>query len=148
MDRPTVGTTTSSTFARVARAGIEKQFPPARTPGAHWRLSPGHVWVSWPRHDGLIQSVGARRHLDWVTGEAALMREPGDPDALPAWTGDEVPPGAHTGYRIRLGDLLGDGDRWWPAGERPAELATQLEWILIQLMVKIDAHFAAHPLPQ
>jgi len=105
------------------------------------------VWASWPREDGLIQAIGARRHLDWVTGEAALMRGAGDPDSLPAWTGDEVPSGARDGYRVRLGDLLGDGDRWWPAGETSAQLAKQLEWILVQLMVKTEAHFLRHPLP-
>lgn len=147
MHRSQTGSTAATQFALLARAAIEKQFPAARTAAAGWRLAPGHVWASWPRADGLIQAVGARRHLDWVTGEAALMRAAGDPDALPAWTGDEVPAGAHEGYRVRLGDLLGDGDRWWPAGEGPRELAQRLEWILIQLMVKTEAHFGRHPLP-
>jgi hypothetical protein len=146
--RSTSGARTETQFARLARAAIEKQFPSARTTAAQWRVEPGHVWASWPREDGLIQSVGARRHLDWVTGEAALMRIARDPDTLPAWTGDDVPAGAAQGYRIRLGDLLGDGDRWWPAGERPAELAQRLEWILLQLVVKTDAHFSRHPLPE
>lgn len=147
MHRPTVGSGTETRFTRLARAAIEKQFPPARTPGAEWHAAPGHIWVSWTRGDGSIQAVGARRHLDWITGEAALMRASRDPDALPAWTGDDVPPGAGQGYRIRLGDLLGDGDRWWPAGAGTGELAAQLEWIMIQMMVKLEAHFARHPLP-
>jgi hypothetical protein len=148
MGRSTVGLQPDTKFTRLAHAAIEKQFPPARTQAAEWRAAPGHVWVSWTRADGLIQSVGARHHLGWVTGEAALMRSARDPDTLPAWTGDDVPPGAREGYRVRLGDLLGDGDRWWPAGEGPRALAERLEWILIQLMVKMDAHFARHPLPE
>lgn len=148
MRRSTAGAGTETQFARLARAAIEKQFPPARTPAAEWRIAPGHVWVSWPREDGLIEAVGARRHLDWVTGEAALMREPRDPDTLPAWTGDDVPGGAREGYRIRLGDLIGDGDRWWPAGAGTTELARQLEWITVQLMAKAEAHFSRHPLPE
>ena len=147
MRRPTVGKGAETQFTRLARAAIEKRFPPARTQGAEWQIAPGHIWVSWTRGDGSIQAVGARHHLDWVTGEAALMRERSNPDTLPAWTGDEVPPGATQGYRVRLGDLLGDGDRWWPAGDGTRELAAQLEWIAIQMMVKIDAHFARHPLP-
>ncbi|MGH7741576.1 MAG: hypothetical protein ACRENS_06085 [Candidatus Eiseniibacteriota bacterium] len=139
---------TSSSFALLARAAIEKQFAAARGTKVQWRTAPGHVWASWPRPDGKIEAVGARRHLDWLTGEAALMRVDRDPDTLPGWTGDDVPPGAREGYRVRLGDLLGDGDRWWPAGERPEELAAQLEWILIQLSVKLEAHFARHPLPE
>ena len=146
--RPATGAEPRISFARIARAAIEKQFPPARTEAAKWHVAPGHVWVTWPREDGLIQAVGARRHLDWVTAEAAMMREARDPDTLPAWTGDEVPAEAREGYRVRLGDLLGDGDRWWPAGERPTQLVERLEWILIQLMVKMDAHFMRHPLPE
>lgn len=147
MRRPTVAPGAETQFAEQARAAIEKQFPFARTPAAEWRTAPGHVWVSWKRDVGGFEAVGLRRHLDWVTGEAALMLDPRDPDTLPAWTGDEVPPGSRHGYRIRLGDLLGDGDRWWPAGEGPKELAECLEWIAIQLMVKTPAHFLRHPLP-
>ncbi len=112
MERSTTGERAVTTFVRAARAAIEKHVAEARTGAAEWRPGAGIIWVRWPRPDGTWFGLALRRHLDWVTGEASLAREAGDPEALPLWTGEGT--AAPNGYRIRLGVLLHDEDRWWP----------------------------------
>ena len=93
-----------------------------------------------------LHDLALRRHLGWVTGEAALAVEPLDLDDLPLGVTGALPDAA--GYRVRLGELLGGEDRWWPAGSGEEETGRQLEWIVLQIRVKADAWFARHPLPR
>lgn len=135
-------------FASIARAAIEKHVPESRGPRAHWVERPNLSWVRWPRAAGGYSYVGLRRHLGWVTGEAAIAAEPVELDrltlgALEAHTA--APSHATAGHRVRLGDLLGEEDRWWPAGATPAETTRQLEWIVLQIRVKAETYFARHP---
>jgi hypothetical protein len=134
----------TSRFAALARAAIEKHVPESRTAQAAWDLAPGLIWAAWPREDGCWLALGLRRHLDWMTGEAAISRSRSDPETLPLWTGEESAP-AGAGYRIRLGLLLHDQDRWWPAGATPKEESERLEWLVIQLRARATGHFARHP---
>lgn len=130
-------------FARHARAALEKYLPEARTDATSWRAGANEAWVRFPRADGLYGYVGLRRHLDWVTGEAGVSREPrelGERFALPGTSEDEVP-----GYRIRLGELLHAEDRWWPAGQTEPELIERLEWLALQLAVKSGSYFRRWP---
>jgi len=133
-------------FARIARAAIEQGVAEARTPAAHWGFKPNLAWVRWALPDGWYASIGLRRHLDWVTGELGLAREPVDLDALPLlaqarFDTDEV----HArGGRVRLGLLLGDDDRWWPAGDTDAELGETLGRLALQLRVKAGRLLHAH----
>jgi hypothetical protein len=144
MERSTSASGGLTTFVVAARAAIEKHVAESRTAAAAWHSGTGVVWVQWPREDGALVGLGLRRHLDWVTGEAALSRAGVDPESLPLWTGEgeSVP----QGYRVRLGVLLHDEDRWWPAGVSARELAERLEWLVIQLRVKATTHFAKNPL--
>ncbi len=132
-------------FASRARAAIEKLVPEAREPEAHWGARPNLCWVRWPRPGGGFSYLALRRHLGWLTGEAGLALEPRELDDLPLGVA-EAPPDA-TGLRVRLAELLGEEDRWWPAGESPEETGRQLEWIVLQIRVKADAFFARRPLP-
>ena len=130
-------------FARHARAAIERHVPEARDPSAHWRLGVNVAWVRFPRADGYYGYVALRRHLDWVTGEAGISREPEELSALfllPSMPEVEVP-----GYRIRLGELIDGRDRWWPAGESAAQLDERLGALALQLAVKGRAHFRRWP---
>jgi hypothetical protein len=131
-------------FASQARAAIEKHMPEARVSTAQWGARPNLSWVRWPRAGGGYSYVGLRRHLSWVTGEAGQALEPLALDDLPIGAAD-APPEA-TGYRVRLAELLGEEDRWWPAGASAEETGRQLEWIVLQIRVKADAFFARHPL--
>jgi hypothetical protein len=111
----------------------------SRTPGADWTFKPNVAWVRWPLADGRHAAVGLRRHLDWVTGEVALSRTDQPVEALPLlaearFDDDQAPDGA----RVRLGVLLHDEDRWWPAGETERDLAEILGWIALQLRVKSE----------
>src|SRR2546423_666441 len=83
--------------------------------------------VRWPRAGGGFSYLALRRHLGWVTGEAGVALEPVELNALPLGAAN-APPDA-PGYRVRLAELLGEEDRWWPAGETTEELSRQLEWI-------------------
>ena len=132
-------------FTAFARAAIEKHVPEARGPVAHWGARPNFAWVRWPRPGGGFSYLALRRHLGWVTGESALAGEPLELEDLPLGAPGAPPDAA--GYRVRLGDLLGE-DRWWPAGSGQEETSRQLEWITLQIRVKADAWFARHPLPR
>jgi hypothetical protein len=140
------GSRPSRSFASRARLVIEKLMPETRVPEAQWGARPNQCWVRWPRAGGGFSYLALRRHLGWVSGEAGMSLEPVDLGALPLGAA-AAPPDAH-GYRVRLAELLGEEDRWWPAGESPEDLARQLEWIVLQIRVKADAYFARHPLPR
>ena len=133
-------------FASRARAAIEKHVHETREAAAHWGARPNLCCVRWPRTGGGFSYLALRRHLGWVTGEAGVAVEPLELDDLPLGAA-EVPPEA-VGYRVRLAELLGEEDRWWPAGVGPDETNRQLEWIVLQIRVKADAYFARHPLPR
>jgi len=136
----------SRSFASRARVVIEKHMPEAREPAAHWGSRPNLCWVRWPRAGGGFAYLALRRHLGWVTGEAGLALEPLDLNALPVG-GAGAPPDT-MGLRVRLAELLGEEDRWWPAGASAEELSRRLEWIVLQIRVKAEAFFARHPLPR
>ncbi len=143
---PTRVTTTSARpelFARHARAALERHVSAARAADAHWHLGTNEAWVRFPRGDGLYGYFALRRHLDWLSGEAGISRQPvpmGDLFRLPG-----RPPGDAQGFRIRLGELIDGKDRWWPAGENDAELDERLGHLALQLAVKGGAHFRRWP---
>ncbi len=137
----------AGSFSNVARAALEKHVPEATQSSAAWGSKPNLVWVRWHRGDGSNVYLGLRRHLGWVTGEAGISVARQDLAALPLRTegGDETLCTRARGYRVRLGELLNEEDRWWPAGTSAAELSQQLEWIVLQLRVKADGYFLRHP---
>ena len=140
------GTTTASRpvlFARHARAALEKHVPEARTAAAHWNLGTNEAWVRFPRLDGLYGYFALRRHLDWVSGEAGLSREPRSPGELFRLPGH--PGGDVAGFRIRLGDLIDGKDRWWPTGETERQLDERLGHLALQLAVKGKNFFRRWP---
>ena len=137
---PGTGTRPTQSFASLARAAIVKHVPEAREPSAHWGEGVNVAWVRWPRAGGAFSYLALRRHLDWVTGEAALAREPLELDRLPRGAAGALPGAA--GYRVRLGELLGGEDRWWPAGSGDEDVDLRLEWIVLQIRVKADAFFS------
>jgi len=142
----TGGTATTSRpvlFARHARAALEKHVPEARTQAAHWHLGTNEAWVRFPRIDGLYGYFALRRHLDWVSGEAGLSREPNSLPELFRLPGH--PHAAVAGYRIRLGDLIDGKDRWWPSGDTESQLAERLGQLALQLAVKGKTFFRRWP---
>ena len=135
-------------FAALARAAIEKHVPESRGPGAHWVERPNLSWVRWPRAGGGYSYLGLRRHLGWVTGEAAIAGRAVEMEDLPLGVVEghtAAASHAATGHRVRLGELLGEEDRWWPAGATPEDTRRQLEWIVLQIRVKAEAWFTRHP---
>jgi hypothetical protein len=134
-------------FAQIAREALEKNVPEARSGPVTWGSKTNLVWVRWRRSDGLHLCLGVRRHLGWVTGEAAISVDPHELDALPLRAGgeDESACFRMRGYRVRLGELLHEEDRWWPAGDSPEDLVRTLEGIVLQMRVKADGYFLRHP---
>ena len=131
---------TRATFARLARAAIEKHVSEARTEAARWGFKPNLAWVSWSIGSGKVVFVGLRRHLDWVTGEIAIAEAEEDLDQVPLATSL----GPRVLGRMRLGDLIGEQDRWWPAGDTPAAQSQQLEWIALHLRVHLERRLHPH----
>ena len=78
-----------------------------------------------------------------MTGEVGVSREPLELRELRPELGAS---GTDTmGARIRLGDLLHEDDRWWPAGVSEPELIARLEFLALQLAVKGRAHYRREP---
>lgn len=127
-------TARGASFARLARAALEKHLPGAMGPRVHWHLGANEAWVGLPGPDDLFEYFGLRRHLDWVTGEVGISRAPSGLAVLPLV--HTPPPRSARGFRIRLGDLLDEEDRWWPAGESEREVGERLEDLALQLAVK------------
>lgn len=132
-------------FSTLARAAIEKHVPEARGPEAWWSLGNNAVWVRWPIDSAVFAYLGINRHLNWVSGEAGISRAPVALGALYALPG--VPALPVDGYRIRLGHLVENNDRWWPVGHGETELIDRLEWLALQLRVKGNAYFSRYPEP-
>jgi hypothetical protein len=130
-------------FARHARAALERHVTEARGPDAHWHLGTNEAWVRFRRADGLYGYFALRRHLDWVSGEAGLAREP-KPLAELVRLPDR-PRGDVAGYRIRLGELIDGKDRWWPTGDTERELDERLGQLALQLVVKGGTFFRRWP---
>ncbi len=123
-------------FPEMAREALLKHVPEARTEAATWGRKPGIVWVSWRRADGRQVSIALRRHLDWATGEVGLSPEPIAHDALPLEASADTDRPA---FRVRLGVLVHEGDRWWPVGETSREIRERLEGLVLQMRSKVDA---------
>ena len=122
-------------FPEMAREAMTKHIGEAREPAAVWGRAPGLVWVRWQRPDGRYASIGMRRHLDWVTGEVGVSPDPVAHDALPLELGDNFDLPA---FRVRLGVLMHEEDRWWPVGETTREIRQVLEGLVLQLRAKAD----------
>jgi len=122
-------------FPEMAREALLKHVPEARDEASEWGRRPGMVWVRWKRADGKYASIALRRHLDWVTGELGLSPEPVAHDALPLELGVEFDKPA---FRIRLGVLMHEEDRWWPVGETSKEIRERLEGLVLQMRAKVD----------
>jgi hypothetical protein len=122
-------------FPEMAREALLKHVAEARKDSAEWGRAPGLVWVRWARADGKFVSIGLRRHLDWVTGEIGISPKPVAHDALPLELGESFDKSA---FRIRLGVLLHEEDRWWPVGETTREIRERLEGLVLQLRVRAE----------
>lgn len=122
-------------FPEMAREALLQHVPEARTEAAAWGRRPGMVWVRWQRADGKHVSIALRRHLDWVTGEVGLSPEPVDHDTLPLELGLDYTKPA---FRIRLGVLMHEEDRWWPVGETTREIRERLNGLVLQMRAKAD----------
>ncbi len=149
MTEPKATALQASAFASVARAALEKHVPEATKGSAAWGIKTNLVWIRWHRGDGANVYLGLRRHLGWVTGEAGISAERQELEALPLRTEGEDTTACirARGYRVRLGEILHEEDRWWPAGSTTDELRQQLEWIVLQLHAKADGYLLRHPLP-
>lgn len=122
-------------FPEMAREALVKHVPEARTEAAEWGRKPGIVWVRWQRSDGKYASIALRRHLDWATGEVGISPEPAAHDALPLELGVTFNKPA---FRVRLGVLMHEEDRWLPVGNTTREIRETLEGLVLQLRAKAD----------
>ena len=122
-------------FAALAKQALEKHVPEARGKDVVWGEAPNLGWLRWPREDGGFVYLALRRHLDWVTGEVGVSSEPRDLATLELRATPAAD--ASTAWRVRLGHLLHDEDRWWPAGATEDELIARLEALALEMRVKL-----------
>lgn len=124
-------------FTDLTREALERHFTEARTPEAHWSGKPNLGWVRYRGPDGRYVFIALRRHLNWVTGEIGIARTAVELEELDLKAAPE--PG--TSYRVRLGDLMHDEDKWWPAGDNEKDLVDRLEMLVLQMRVKVEKFF-------
>lgn len=135
--RTAVAGTKRTSFADLAREALEKHVSEARTPEAHWGGKANLGWVRYKAPDGRWVFIALRRHLNWVTGEIGISRTAVELEGLDLKAAPE--PG--TAYRVRLGEMLHDEDKWWPAGDNEKELVEILDWLVLQMRVKVEKFF-------
>lgn len=126
-----------TTFAELARHALEKNVREARRPEAHWGGKANLGWVRWEESEGHHVYLALRRHLDWVTGEIGVSPEPVELEALELRAEPDRTDGAS--YRVRLGHLLHDEDKWWPARGSAKALDECLNFLALQMGVKLSA---------
>lgn len=124
-------------FSDLARRALEKHVREAQQESAHWGGKANLGWVRWRDESGHHLYLALRRHLDWVTGEIGVSAEPLDLEALELRA--EPDRGDRPRYRVRLGHLLHDEDKWWPARGSARALVERLEWLALQMGVKLGA---------
>ncbi|MEO5618463.1 MAG: hypothetical protein ABIS67_11870 [Candidatus Eisenbacteria bacterium] len=122
-------------FPEMAREALLKHVPEARTETAEWGRKPGIIWVRWQRPDSKYASIALRRHMDWATGEVGISPEPLAHDDLPLELGVSFDKPA---FRVRLGVLMHEEDRWWPVGTTTREIRERLEGLVLQLRAKVE----------
>jgi hypothetical protein len=125
-------------FSTIARTAIEHVVPETRAAEAAWDERTNDAWVRWPYERGFAY-LRIHRHLDWISGEFGLAREAVPLTALTLLP--EAEAAESRGARIRLGDLVGESDRWWRAGADQKALGERLEWMALELRVKGSAYF-------
>lgn len=129
--------TPRATFADLARRALEKNVRESRQPAAHWGGKSNLGWVRWQDTDGHYVFLALRRHLDWVTGEIGVSPDPVELEALELRA--EPDRAENAAYRVRLGHLLHDEDKWWPAQGSAKALEESLSWLALQMGVKLSA---------
>jgi hypothetical protein len=68
-----------------------------------------------------------------VTGEIGISPDPVAHEALPLELGESFDKPA---FRVRLGVLMHEEDRWWPVGKTTQEIRECLERLVLQLRAK------------
>lgn len=126
-----------ATFADLARRALEKNVRESRQPGAHWGAKSNLGWVRWQDTDGHYVFLALRRHLDWVTGEIGVSPDPVELETLELRV--EPDRAENASYRVRLGHLLHDEDKWWLARGSAKSLDDRLHWLALQMGVKLGA---------
>lgn len=128
-------------FGALANAAIRKHFRESRVPEAFWQAVPNLGWTRWAREDGLYIYCGIRRNIDWITGELGVAQAALDLDQL---TLVAAPlPAPDSGCRMRLGQLLHGQDRWWSFGGNEAGLIERLNWISLQMRLRLFSFLSA-----
>jgi hypothetical protein len=125
-------------FASLARKAVEHSVPETRAAQAEWYEHINDAWVRWP-FEGGYAFLRIHRHLDWITGEFGIAREAVAIQALTLLPKAGTP--ESQGAMIRLGDLVGEEDRWWRAGADQKALVERLEWMALELRIKGAAFF-------
>ena len=107
-----------------------------------WHSSPNLGWARWAGEDGRFVYCGIRRKLGWITGEMGISHQPLEIDQL---TLVSAIPSSAPGLtcRIQLGMLLHGTDKWWSFGGTEKGLAERLDWIALQMNLRMFSFLAS-----
>ncbi len=135
-----------ATFGSLSNAALRTRIPEARSLEAIWTSQPNLGWVRWPRADGRFVFCAIRRRLDWITGEIGIGPDPVHVDELLLVT--TLADAKATGCRIQLGMLLHGQDKWWSSGGSEPTLVERLDWIAMQMQLRLFSIVSATTPPR
>lgn len=119
----------------MAQAALRSRLRDLRELEPQWHEGPNVGWVRWSRGERLWIYCGIRRRFDWITGELGWGTDACDLDQLPLVR--RLGSRLHDGCRIALGDLLHGEEKWWSAGGTEAGFGHRLDWIALQLQLRL-----------
>jgi hypothetical protein len=133
-NRPTLGA--------LVRIAIRNRIRESRAEDALWQSSHNLGWVRYACEDGRFVYCGIRRKMGWITGEMGIAHEALELDQL---TLVNAIPSSAPGMtcRIQLGMLLHGTDKWWSFGGTEKGLTERLDWIALQMNLRMFSFLAS-----
>jgi hypothetical protein len=133
-------------FGDLVRFAIRGRVRETRAVDTMWHSSANLGWARWAGEDGRLIYCGVRRKHSWITGEMGISQQPLVLDQLtlvPSLT-----PVPAEECRIQLGMLLHGTDKWWSFGGTEKGLVERLDWIALQMNLRMYSFLASTPPPR
>lgn len=130
-----------ATLGALVRVAVRNRIRESRAEDTYWQSTHNLGWARWTCEDGRFVFCGIRRKHSWITGEMGISHEPVDLDALVLVPSLPTAPGETC--RIQLGMLLHGTDKWWSFGANEKGLIERLDWIALQMNLRLYSFLSA-----